>query len=97
FHAGGWEMVRMRIRLARIGTAVAIACFGLIGYEAGTQGATAAPPPVSTTDFAAYPPASAVPANCTGGVGGPGVLLGYRAFIDPTGVAPARVAANPTA
>jgi hypothetical protein len=90
-------MLRTRARLARIGAALAVASFGLIGYEAVTQVATAAPPPVITTDFAAYPPASAVPANCTGGVGGPGVLLGYRAFIDPTGVAPARVAANPTA
>ena len=43
-------------------------------------------PPVINTDFAAYPPVDAVPATCTGGTGGPGVLLGYRAFIDPTGV-----------
>ena len=90
-------MLSMRARLARIGAAVAVASVGLVGYQAVTQVATAAPPPVVTTDFASYPPAGSVPANCTGGAGGPGVLLGYRAFIDPTGVDPARVAANPTA
>ena len=48
------------------------------------------------TDYANYPFAGSVPAGCTGGNGGPGVLVGYRSFIDPAGVAPARIAANPT-
>jgi len=78
-------MLSMRARLARIVAATAVASAGLIGYQAVTHVASAQPPPVITTDFAAYPPASAVPANCTGGVGGPGVLLGYRAFIQRAG------------
>src|SRR5205807_446252 len=54
-------------------------------YDGLTQIASAAPPPVVNTDYAAYPPANAVPANCTGGTGGPGVLQGYRAFIRRAG------------
>ncbi|HEY1280681.1 MAG TPA: hypothetical protein VGF22_13475 [Acidimicrobiales bacterium] len=50
-----------------------------------------------TTDYASYPPAGSVPATCTAGAGGPGVLQGYRAFIDPATADPAVVAANPTA
>jgi LPXTG-motif cell wall-anchored protein len=40
---------------------------------------------VINTDYAAYPPADAVPSNCTGGGGGPGVLQGYRAFLRRAG------------
>src|SRR5262249_7949620 len=97
FMRGGWEMMGMRAtRLVRIAAALAVASVGFIAYEAATQVATAAPPPVVTTDYATYPPANAVPANCPGGGGGAGVLIGYRAFIDPTGVPPARQALNPT-
>jgi hypothetical protein len=88
-------MVRTRTRLCRIGLAIALSGIGLIAYEAVSQVASAAPPPVVSTDFAAYPPADAVPAACGGG--GLSVLVGYRAFIDPAGVDPARIAANPTA
>jgi hypothetical protein len=87
-------MVKTRTRLCRIGLAIALSGVGLIAYEAVSQVASAAPPPVITTDFAAYPPAGAVPAGCADGGG---ALVGYRAFIDPAGVAPARIAANPTA
>jgi len=90
-------MLSMRARLARIGAAVAVASVGLVSYQAVTQVATAAPPPVVTTDFASYPPAGSVPATCTAGAGGPGVLQGYRSFIDPATADPAVVAANPTA
>jgi hypothetical protein len=91
-------MLRMRARLARIGAAVAVASVGLVGYQAVTQVATAAPPPVITTNYSAYPPADAIPANCAGGVAGGGgaVLLNYRAFIDPTGVPQTRINLNPT-
>ncbi len=47
----------MRSRLVRIGASAAVGIVGLIGYQAATQVASAAPPPVITTDFAAYPPA----------------------------------------
>jgi hypothetical protein len=69
---------------------------GVPAFDAVTQVAGAAPPPVVNTDYASYPPAGAVPATCTGGAGGPAVLTGYRAYFDPTNVDPARRAANPT-
>jgi LPXTG-motif cell wall-anchored protein len=85
-------MGRTSLRLARIGAAVALSAFGFIAYDAVTQVASAAPPPVVTTDYAAYPLASSVPATCTGGAGGLGVLQGYRAFLQrpggPNNVAP---------
>jgi hypothetical protein len=70
---------------------------GLVAYEAVTQVASAQPPPVITTNFAAYPPANAIPANCAGGVagGGPAVLVGYRSFIDPATASAAQLAAGP--
>ena len=43
--------------------------FGFIAYDAVTQVASAAPPPVVTTDYAAYPAPGSVPATCTGGLG----------------------------
>ncbi len=85
-------MGRTRTRLARIGAAVALSAFGFIAYDAVTQVASAAPPPVVNTDYAAYPAAGSVPATCTNGNGGPGVLQGYRAFLQrpggPNNVAP---------
>jgi hypothetical protein len=74
-------MVSMRARLARIGAAVAVASVGLVGYEAVTQVAMAAPPPVVTTDYAAFPPP--LPAGCVSD--GPGFLIGYRSFIQRPG------------
>ena len=56
-------MGRTRTRLARIGAAVVLGAVGLLGYDAVTQVARAAPPPVVTTDYAAYPPAGSVPAD----------------------------------
>jgi hypothetical protein len=76
-------MLSMRARLARIGAAVAVASVGMVGYEAVTQVASAAPPPVVTTDYAAYPPPGSLPAGCVSD--GPGFLIGYRAFIQRPG------------
>jgi hypothetical protein len=78
-------MARIRTRLVRVGAAVVVTGLGLFSYDAVTQVASAAPPPVVNTDYAAYPPPAAVPSNCTGGTGGPGVLLGYRAFVRRAG------------
>ena len=78
-------MGKTSTRLARITAAVTLSAFGFIAYDAVTQVAGAAPPPVVTTDFAAYPAAGSVPANCTGGAGGAGVLQGYRAFLRRAG------------
>jgi hypothetical protein len=79
-------MARIRTRLARITAAVGLIGLGLFAYDAVTQVASAAPPPVISTDYAAYPAADAVPATCTGGAGGVGVLQGYRAFLRRGGV-----------
>jgi hypothetical protein len=69
---------------------------GLVTYEAVTQVASAAAPPVITTGYAAYPPANAIPANCAGGPtvtgGGEGVLTNFRGFIDPATRTPAQAA-----
>jgi len=69
----------------RIAGALFLTALGLFSYDALTQVASAAPPPVVNSDYAAYPPADAVPSNCTGGTGGPGVLQGYRAFLRRAG------------
>jgi LPXTG-motif cell wall-anchored protein len=74
-----------RSRLARIGAAVVLSAVGFIAFDAVTQVASAAPPPVITTDYAAYPAPGSVPANCTGGAGGAGVVQGYRAFLRRAG------------
>ncbi len=89
-------MQRVFLRAVRVSAAIAVASAGALAYGALTEMAGAAPPPVVNSDYAAYPPTAAVPAGCTGGLGGAGVLVGYRSFIDPAGVAPARIAANPT-
>src|SRR5437762_13696337 len=78
-------MPSTRKRLVRIAVAVALVGLGLFAYDGLTQVASAAPPPVVNNDYAAYPPADAVPSNCTGGTGGPGVLQGYRSFIRRAG------------
>jgi hypothetical protein len=71
-----------RARIARIGVALVLGAVGVLGYEAVTQVAGAVPPPVVTTDYAAYPPP--LPASCTGPNAGD-VLVGYRAFLIPLG------------
>jgi LPXTG-motif cell wall-anchored protein len=78
-------MARIRSRFARLGMAMVVAGFGVVAYDAVSQVASAAPPPVIDTDFATYPAADAVPATCVGGNGGPGALVGYRAFIERVG------------
>jgi len=78
-------MARTRTRLVRIAGALFLTALGLFSYDALTQVASAAPPPVVAGDYAAYPPADAVPSNCQGGAGGPGVLQGYRAFLRRVG------------
>ena len=75
-------MLSMRARLARIGAAVAVVSAGLVGYDAVTQVASAQPPPVINTGYAAYPPPGSVPAGCPDG---PNFLVGYRAFIQRAG------------
>jgi hypothetical protein len=89
-------MHRGFLRVVCVIAATVGASAGVLVHEALTEMASAAPPPVVNTDYANYPFAGSVPAGCTGGNGGPGVLVGYRSFIDPAGVAPARIAANPT-
>jgi hypothetical protein len=75
-------MWSMRTRLARIVAAVAVVSGGLVGYDAVTQVASAQPPPVISTGYAAYPPPGSIPAGCADG---PGFLQGYRAFIQRAG------------
>jgi hypothetical protein len=86
----------LRSRLVRIGAAAIVGVIGFVAYEAVTQVAGAQPPPVINTDYAAYPPANALPPGCT--ADGGGFLLGYRTFIDPNSptVTTARRNANPT-
>ena len=79
-------MARTWTRLVRIAAAVSLVGLGLIAYDGLTQVASAAEPPVITTGYAAYPPANSIPANCTGGLGGNGVLQGFRAFLRRGGV-----------
>jgi hypothetical protein len=85
----------LRSRLVRVGAAAIVGVLGFVTYEAVTQVAGAQPPPVINTGFAAYPPAGVLPAGCT--ADGLGFLLGFRTFIDPTGVPTARVNANASA
>jgi len=85
-------MARIRTRLVRAAAAVVLVGLGLIAYDGLTQVASAAPPPVITTDYAAYPPAGSIPAACPVQGGGRGVLQGYRAFLRRGGVV---VAGNP--
>jgi hypothetical protein len=73
----------MRTRLVRIAASVAVGTVGLIGYQAVTQVASAQPPPVVNTDYAAYPPPGSLPAGCVSD--GPGFLIGFRAFIQRAG------------
>ena len=82
-----------RARLARIGVALVLGAVGVVGFDAVTQVAGAAPPPVVTGDYAAYPPPN--PAGCTAQAGA--FLPGYRAWIDPTGIPPATIAVQPNA
>src|SRR5690242_21948774 len=78
-------MASTRTRLVRLAAALVLIGLGLFSYDGLTQIAGAAPPPVVTTDYSAYPPAGSIPANCTGGVGGGGVVQGYRAFLRAAG------------
>jgi hypothetical protein len=81
-------MARTRTRLVRSAAALVLTALGLLSYDAITQVASAAPPPVVTTDYAAYPPP--LPAGCT--AQGGAFLTGYRAFLQrpntPNNVAP---------
>ena len=86
-------MASTRGRLVRMGAALLLTGLGVFSYDAMTQVASAAPPPVITTDYASYPPP--LPAGCT--AEGGAFLPGYRAFLDPTGVDPARIAQQPNA
>jgi hypothetical protein len=78
-------MARTRTRLVRLAAAFVLIGLGLFSYDGLTQIASAAPPPVVNTDYASYPAADAVPANCTGGAGGLGVLQGFRTFLRRAG------------
>jgi hypothetical protein len=80
-------MGSIRPRLTRAGLALALAGFGVVAYDAVSQVASAAPPPVITTGFATYPPAGSIPATCP--ADGPNVVQGLRFFLiaGPDGIA----------
>ena len=82
--------MRRCVRLACFSAATALVSGGALAYEAVSQMVGALPPPVITTDYAAYPAAGSIPASCA--TDGRGVVQGLRFFLIPGPGTPTRPA-----